>query len=142
MDRFCVSGPSFPTSGGLAAAVQNLSHKPFFFSSSRNPIATIMVWRFMLPKLLHRCVESKRRSRKPVSPGDVGRIKGDQRRSGSKNLWFRFFSFYFIFPSLSHNPKRKVLISKCLWFKLRLSQNVDLIDARIVFWHVICIRDS
>lgn len=132
MDRFCVSGPSFPPAGHAAAA-QNLSHKPFFleiqslpswFGGLCFPNCSIDVLR--VNGGTHACV-----------PGDLGRIKGDQRRSGSKNLWFHFF-----FPPLSYNPKRKVLISKWLWFKLRLSQNVDVIDVRIVFWHLICIWDS
>lgn len=57
------------------------------------------------------------------SLGDHGYIKEDQTHSGSKKLWFLFF----------YDHKRKVLISKCLRFKLRLSQNVDMIDVENSF---------
>lgn len=95
MDRFCVSGPSFPPAGH-AATVQNLSHRPFFLE-----IQSLPSWFGGL--CFPNCsidVLGVNGGADVCVPGDLGRIKRDQRRSGSKNLWFRFFSLFFP-PSLS-----------------------------------------
>lgn len=132
MDRFCVSGPLFPPTGH-AAAVQNLSQQ-FFLE-----IQSLPSWFGGL--CFPNCSIDVLRVTEEPMPGSLGTSVASKRSrdaSGSKKIVVPLFFSLSLFLI---TPKRKVLISKRLWFKLRLSQNVDLIDVRIVFWHLICIWD-